>query len=402
MRAGILLLLAFGAWAPKGDVVAVKAGRIVTVSGEDILGGVILIEDGKITKVGKDVVIPEGATVIDATKHVIMPGIVDANSGAGVAGTSNEESGEILPHVRILDSFDARSPALQRAVAGGVTTAYVGPGNLGVIGGLGSIVKTSGGSLAQMIVREDMALKAAMGSAPSAGNFPPRGGPPSSFYARRPTTRMGVVWEFRRAFIDAKKYRDEAPARKDPGCEVLLKALDRKLPLRVAASRSGDIETAVQLAEEFGLTLCIEEAQESYANAELLAKKQIPVLLRPHYQTFSLTASEGSEARFTTFATLCAAGVRTALLSRGDDEGETHLAMATFAVKYGASRAQALRAITLTPAEILGVAERVGSIETGKDADLLFLTGDPLDPTTRVERVLIGGKVVAGKKLASY
>ncbi len=385
-----------------GDVIAVKAGRIITVSGEDIKDGVLLIEDGKITKIGAGLEIPAGATVVDATKQVVMPGLVDGASYVAVEGSANEECEEIIPNVRILDSLAPGHASLQRAVQMGVTTAYVGPGNLSVIGGLGSVVKTHGKQLSHMVVREDVALKAAMGSSPSWGNFPPRGGPPSNFFARRPTTRMGVVWEFRKAFFDAKAYREEAPAKKDAGKEVLLKAIDRKLPLRVTASRSGDIETAVRLADEFGLTITIDEAQEAYAHAPMLAKKGIAVLLRPDFQTARIYGAEGTEIRFTSLATLLAAGVKTALLAQGMDEGESHLAMAAFAVKYGATRAQALRAITLTPAEILGVAERVGSIDAGKDADLIFLSGDPLDVTTRIERVMIGGKVAAGRKLSDY
>ncbi len=387
---------------PRGDVIAVKAGRVITVSGEEIKDGVILIEDGKITKVGAGLEIPAGAQIIDASAQVVMPGIVDGSTDLGVEGSSNEETDEIVPHVRILDSLNLRQPALQRALQGGVTTAYVGPGNRSVIGGLGSVVKTSGRSLQEAVVREDVALKAAMGSGPSWGNFPPRGMPPTSFYARRPTTRMGVVWEFRKAFFEARAYKEEAPARKDPAREVLVKALERKVPVRVAASRAGDIETAVRLADEFGLAISIEEAQEAYRHAELLAKKRVAVFLRPTYQTSTLYGAEGSEVRFTTFTALLAAGVPTALLAQTGVEGEGALAMAAFAVKYGATRAQALRAITLTPAELLGVAERVGSLEAGKDADLLFLSGDPLDVTSRIERVMVGGKVAAGRKIVEH
>jgi imidazolonepropionase-like amidohydrolase len=146
----------------------------------------------------------------------------------------------------------------------------------------------------------------------------------------------------------------------------------------------------------------LEEADEAYVLAAQLAKRDIPVLMRPSYLTRTMYSRDGSEERFTAFSALLAAGVKTALLPVGAAESEGLLATAAFAMKYGATREQALRAITLTPAEFLGVADRVGSIAEGRDADLLMLTGDPLDVTTRIERVLVNGKVVVGKKLSEY
>ncbi len=388
---------------PAGDdIIAIKAGRVITVSGAELKDAIIVLQGRKILTVGTDAAIPDGARIIDASKLVVMPGIVDAGADYGFEGASNEEAGEILPHLRILDAFNPKHPDLARALATGITVAYLGPGNRSVIGGLGAVIKTHGTDLRDLLVREDAALKAAMGSIPSFGNFAPRQSAPTNFYARRPTTRMGVVWEFRKAFSDARKYREEQPARKDDGKDILLRALDRKLHVRVAASRAMDIESAVGLAEEFGLTMILEEAQEAYRHATLLAQKKLPVLLRPNFQTSSIYGAEGSEVRFSTFAVLTAAGVKTALLGAGLGEGESPLAMAALAAKYGATRDQALRGITLTAAEILGIADQVGSIDVGKDADILILSGDPLEATTSVDRVLIGGRIVYGRKLSEY
>ena len=392
----VLLLVAV---PPRAGEVAIKARRIITVSGAEIENGVILIVEGRIKAVGKDVAIPKDALVVEA--DVVMPGLVNASAWYGMSGRATEETREVTPEMRSLDEIKEDSADFKRAVQQGITTVHVGPSDRNVIGGLGSVLKTVGGAKAARIVSEDMSLKATVGPSPTRGNYPPRGTPPQNFFARRPTTRMGVTWEFRRAFLEARKYREQG-TQKDEAKEVLLRALDRKLTMRVAASRATDIEAALALCDEFGLRFVLEEADEAYVLAAQLAKRDIPVLLRPSYLTRTIYSRDGSEERFSAFAALLEAGVKTALLPVGTGESEGPLATAAFAFKYGATREQVVRAITLTPAELLGVADRVGSIAEGRDADLLLLNGDPLDVKTRIERVLIGGKVFVGKNLSEY
>lgn len=384
--------------APLAEVTAYKAARIITGAGTQIADGVLLVENGKITAVGAGLKIPDGAKVVDLGSATVIPGLVDANLVLWLDGPENEEAREVTPDFRVTDGLNPKARDLQRAVQTGVTTAFVAPGNRNVIGGLAAVLKTSGPALKDMIVRDEAALKATVGSGPSSGNYPPRGMPPMDFYARRPTTRMGVTWEFRRAFIDAAKYASERPAKPDPAREVLARALDRKLPVRIAASRAFDIESALRLADEFKLAVTFEEAEESYRYVDELAKRKTPVALRPTFQSGRVWASDGSELRYGTFAALAKAGVPTALLTGGSGEDESLLAMAAFAVRYGATREQALRAITLTPAEMLGVADRVGTLEKGKDADFAVLTGDPLDLTSRVERVVVNGRTAYERK----
>jgi imidazolonepropionase-like amidohydrolase len=384
--------------SPRADVV-IKAKRIITVSGEEIADGVIVVSGGKIKAVGKGIDVPADAVVVEAA--VVMPGLVNGSSMYGLSWRANEEAREVTAEARGLDEVDGNSPDFKRALQTGVTTAYVGPADRNVIGGLGAVVKTGGGALKDRIVADDMALKAAFGPAPTRGNYPPRGATPANFYARRPTTRMGVTWEFRKAFLDAKKHREEGGA-KDEGKDVLLRALDRKLTMRISASRSTDIEAVLKVVEEFDLDAVLEEANEAYLHAVALSQRKISVLLRPSFLTRTIYSRDGSEERFGAFAGLLKAGIRTGLLPAGEGDGEGLLATAAFAVKYGASRGDALRAITLTPAEILGVSDRVGSLGAGKDADLLLLNGDPLDVKTRVERVIIGGSVVFGKPVTEY
>jgi imidazolonepropionase-like amidohydrolase len=379
-----------------GEVVVLTHARIFTVSGRELTDGTIVIEGGRIQKIGEKLDPPAGAKVIDLTGKVVIPGLIDAACALGVAGPANEDGEEVAPQVRILDSLDPRSPDLSRARQSGVTAAFVEPGNRGVIGGMASVVKTAGTSRAGMIVLEEAAIKGAIGPGPSQGNYPPRGAA-ATFFARRPTTRMGVAWEFRKAFFDARRY-GEAHDEADPGKELLVRALAGKLPVRIAASRATDLETAMQIAEELGLSISFEEAHEAYKFAETLAKRKIPVLFRPTLGTVPSARAEPDELRLDAFTLLIRAGVKTALLPPGEQKSEGLLASVAFAVRYGAGRDEALRAVTLTPAEILGVANRIGSLEAGKDADLVVLSGDAIEVTTRVEKVMISGRWVFGER----
>jgi imidazolonepropionase-like amidohydrolase len=375
------------------EAVVVRGGRLLTLAGREVAGGALVIEGGKIRRVGAAAEVPEGARVIDATGKVVIPGLVDAASTLGIAGQANEDASEVTPHVRILDAVDPRSRDLRRAQQAGITTLFLGPGNRNVIGGLGAVVKSAGRTREEMTLRADASLKAAIGSGPSFGNFPPRG-VMATFYARRPTTRMGVAWEFRKAFADARN--GDLASGSAEGREILKRALEGGLKVRIAASRATDLETALKAAEELGLSVVFEEAHEAYKLAPILAARRVPVLLRPAPAGGAPQALEGAEARPGAFAALREAGVTTALLAADESDPDSLLAGAAFAVRFGARREDALRAVTIVPAEILGVAGRVGSLEAGKDADLVILSGDPLDLTSRVEMVLIGGKVVYG------
>jgi len=394
----VALVLTLAPQAPKGEVVAYKAALALTGKGEPIADAVLLVEDGKILKIGAKLAIPEGAKVVDLGPATVIPGLVDANLVLWIDGMDNEEAREVTPDFRVVDGLDAEARDLKRALQTGVTTAFVGPGNRNVVGGLAAILKTHGASLREMVLNGEAALKATVGTGPLIGNYPPRGMPPVDFYARRPTTRMGLTWEFRKAFIDAAKYAADRPAKPAPAMDVLGRALAKKLPVRIAASRAMDIESALRIADEFGLSVVFEEAEEAYRHIGLLAKRKIPVALRPTFQASRVTAGDGAELRYGTFAALTSAGIPTALLAGGPDPSESLLIMAAFAVRCGAPRDAALRAVTLTPAEILGVADRVGSLEAGKDADFVVLGGDPLDVASRIDRVIVNGRTAWERK----
>ncbi|HVR83307.1 MAG TPA: amidohydrolase family protein [Planctomycetota bacterium] len=382
MRLALVLVAALG--SQDDDGIALINARILPVSGEPIAKGFLLIRDGKITGIGGGDPPAGKARMIDLTGKTLIPGLVLGASALGVVGATNEDGEEVAPQVRILDSFDPRSGDLSRARQCGITAVQIEPGNRGVVGGIASVLKTAGASRSAMLVREEAELKAAMGLAPAQGNFAPRGAA-ATFFTRRPTTRMGVAWEFRKAFFDARKA--QAPG-------AMLRALAGTLPVRISASRVTDIETALEVAGEFQLRVTLEEAQEAYKRADLLASRKVPVFLRPSPPPAS---SEPEEFRPDTFTRLLRARVVTALLPSSDLKPEGLRDSVAFAVRDGATPEEALRAVTATPAEILGVADRIGSLVPGKDADLVVLSGAPHEVTSRVEKVMIDGRWIYGE-----
>jgi imidazolonepropionase-like amidohydrolase len=277
----------------------------------------------------------------------------------------------------------------------GVTTLYIPPGGQNLIGGLAVVIKPVGKTAEEMIVKDAAALKIVMGSDSTQGNRIPRYEPPRNFYYRRPTTRMAVAWMLRKSFFDAQQYaasHDE----ENPGMAVLAAALNGEIPIRVTVRRAIDMRTAFRIADEYGLQLVLDECTEGYKVAEEVAKRQVPVVLGPYYYRARGRGryDEGREVNWNNAGILSKAGVKVALASNARTQSIDLLTVATFCVRHGMPRDKALRAITLTPAEILGVADRVGSLEKGKDADILILSGDPLATTSRIEGVILNGRTV--------
>jgi imidazolonepropionase-like amidohydrolase len=393
----LISLLLIPASVTKGqpDVTAVKAGRILTISGSPIEGGVILIKNGKITDIGKEIEIPENASVVDAGKSVVMPGLVDASAAPPVRGDLNEQSDEITPTIRISTALDPQSKLLKRVVQTGITTLYVSPGWRNVIAGLGAVIKPTGKTPKEMLIKEDAALTIVMSLDSTYGNQIPWRQPPTNFYFRRPTTRMAVIWMLRKGFFDAQEYAKSAE-KDDPDLEVLASALEDKIPVRLNVRRAINIRTALKLAEEYSLQLILDECTEGYKVVEEIAQKQVPVVLGPfYYYPGGLSQSrEGREVNWNNAGILAKAGVKVALTSGAQARSIDLLTAAAFAVRHGMPEDEALKAVTITPAEILGVADRVGTLEKGKDADILILSGDPLKVTTRIEKVILNGKTV--------
>jgi imidazolonepropionase-like amidohydrolase len=370
--------------ASNSVVVAIRNARIITISGPEIAFGTVLIIDGKIKAVGASVAIPPGATVIDASGKVVMPGLVDANARFGLHTSGNEKSSEITPQMHVLQQINPRSPEIRRALQSGVTTACVTPGSENVVGGICGVIKTSGDSLKQMLVRDDDAELAALGEDTFNGNgaFLRAGAAGlDSIYLRRPNTRMGAVFELRHALDQPEKY--PAMARVRAGT----------LTLRVNARVENDIRAAITIADEFKVPhLVIDDCIEGYRDIDVLAGHHIPVVLGP-FSDPQAFAPERTAASLNCAGLLSAAGVQVAFGTNGGDETQLRMS-AILAVRSGMSADLALKAITQTAADISGVGDRVGSLQAGKDADILILDGDPLEMTTSIEKVLINGQVV--------
>jgi len=386
---------------------AVKGGKILTITDGVIEDGVVLIDKGKIKDVGPDVRVPKSAQVIDAKGKIVMPGLVEAHCHIGIweemigwAGSDGNEATEpVTPQMRAIDAIKANADerGLEAAVMTGVTTAQILPGSANVIGGTGVVVKTAPKVVVdEMIVKNPSGMKVAFGENPRRVY--------GVEYKKMPSTRMGVAGVLRewlsRAILYSEK-KESALAQKDPikmpdrdpRLEALVPVIKKEIPLRAHAHRADDVATAVRICEEFGLEMSWEHATEGHRVADWLAKKKVPAVWGP-----SLTARGKWEMRELSFDTpriLYEAGVKFAIQT--DAVGSTIAFLpicAGIACREGLPYDVALKAITITPAEIIGVGDRVGSLERGKDADLRILSGDPLELRTKVEKVLIDGEVV--------
>lgn len=386
-------------------MLAIKGGKVYTITKGVIDGGTVLVDGGKIVKVGKRIKVPADAEVIDVSGKVVMPGLVEAHCHIGIseekigwAGSDgNEATDPATPHMRALDGIKANADegGLEAALKAGITTVQILPGSANVIGGTGVVVKTAPKVVIDdMVVREPSGMKIAFGENPRRVY--------GQGLKRMPSTRMGVAGVLREWLQKAKGYMEKRERLKDdpekrPEVDLKLEALvpviKGEIPLRAHAHRADDIATAVRIAEEFGVEISWEHATEGHRIAEWIAGKGVPAVWGPSLG--SRGKWEMRELGFDTPRILYEAGVKLAIQTDATGSNIRHLPIAAgMAVKHGLPYEEALRAITINPAEILGVADRVGSIEKGKDADLRILDGDPLELRTKVELVLIDGEIV--------
>ena len=382
---GLLAFTFFSSSAGMGqenERVLVEADTVYTMDGETFSPGQVLIADGKISAVGEEIELTgKSPKRIKLEKgSVLMPGLVDAYSQTALGDDGTDEiSKEVTPDFKVLHAIDWDKPALHRQMESGTTTMCVCPGRQNVISGVAAIVKTS--DSANAVLNDDGPLLATMCSDPASGNR--SRSRPDSIYVRQPTNRMGVVWILRNTFDKAKRKSDSVEL------ENVRQVLDDKRPMMMFARVSHDLTTIATLADEFEFSPVVVGGQESHKVIDLLVERKYPVVLQ-RINVGNTNGPERSELCWNIAGILSEAGVTFAL------SGDDLLTQAQFAVRHGLDKETALKSITTTPAKILGISDRVGSISVGRDADLIALTGDPLELSTAISWVMINGKVAAG------
>jgi imidazolonepropionase-like amidohydrolase len=381
---------------------AITGARIVPVTGDPIEGGTILTDAGKIVAVGgPGLEVPADAEVVDAAGKWVLPGFIDAHTHVGLheeaegwAGSDvNEMTRPVTAYVRALDAINPADQGFRDAIGGGVLSVNINPGSGNPIGGQTAAVKCWGRVADQMVLREPAGLKSALGENPK------------RIYGDRketPSTRLGTAAVIREAFVQAGNYlaklaaaeqqppSERKPVDRDLGLEALGRVLRREIPWRQHCHRADDIATAIRISREFGYELVIDHGTEAHLLADLIAAESIPVIIGPLF-----TSRSKVELRNRSLANpgrLAAAGVTIAITTDHPVVAINFLIHhARQAVKEGLDRDTALRAITINPARIIGVADRLGSLEPGKDADLVIWSDDPLDVTSRAERAYQDG-----------
>lgn len=378
-------------------VTAIQGGDLYTITDGIFRKGTILIEDGKISGIGQNIEIPKDAEVIDARGKVIMPGLVGVSAELGVIGYSGIE--------KIADSLDPFDFSVSLALASGVTTAMVSagrPSGNNSIGGVTAVIKTSYGDLDRMLVKESVVQQVMISNRDWLRK--------TTFKQnmRKAQDHLRKLAEYQQA---GDKRKLEEP-KKPRGLDEYIQLLQREVPAVIAVSTVGDILAALELVDEFGISLVLTGATEAWIVAEDIAKRDVRVVITPREkQQPNEDISGPSGSNMENAAILKRAGVKFAIIPPSTAfetwgvVGRDMMALpmeAAFAVSGGLDEQTALEAITITAAEIIGVAERVGSLQVGKDADIIILDGHPFHHKTFVETTLINGKVLYEKSKSIY
>lgn len=383
----------------------IKNGRIKTMAGAEYPNGQILIENGKIKAVGEKVEKPEGAEEIDAGGHLVTPGMIDAHCHIGLLGSAlrwegedaNEEMDPITPHLRGIDSIDPLDECFENARKGGITAVAAGPGSGNVIGGSFAALKTYGKRVDDMVMVQPLAMKIAFGENPKSSY---------GLKGKSPYSRMAIAALLREALFKAERYaealdeyeKSESSDKKRPPfdmkMEALLPVIRKQIPLKAHVHRADDICTAIRVAKEFGLKLTIDHCTEGHLIADVLAEEGFPVLIGPTLG--DKTKPEVRNRTFDTVKILSDAGLKVAIITDAPVIPIERLPLcAGYAIAAGLKEEKAWECITINPAQIMGVDDRVGSIEPGKDADIVIHSGNPLtDIASHALYTIIDGKIV--------
>lgn len=387
----------------------VKNARILTMAGVDYDNGYIAADEGKIIDIGasgsldEKVYTAQGAKIIDAGKKFLLPGFVDAHCHVGLwedaVGFEGEDGNEmtdpVTPHLRAIDGVYHWDRAFAEARESGVTTVVTGPGSANVIGGQFAALKTYGRRIEEMVIKEPVAMKVAFGENPKTVYNEKR---------QMPMTRMATAALLREYLMKAKEYKqllDDYEKDKeendkpeyDMKLEALVKVLNGEIPLKAHAHRADDILTAIRIAREFGVSLSIDHCTEGHLIKDILLEEGVPAIVGP-----MLTDRSKIELRNQSLKNpgeLSNAGIKVAIMTDAPCVPIQYLSLcAAIAVREGMTEEEALKAITINAAEITGIADRVGSLVPGKDADMVLFEGHPLELKSRVAATIINGKVI--------
>ena len=376
----------------------IRNATIYTAVAPEPFVGDVRVCNGKILAVGPNLEAP-GEPVVDATGLNLYPGFVEAHGHIGLDGYGvgfegkdyNEMNDPLVPQLRAIDGIEPRDPALLQAAQGGVTTLCTGPGSANVLGGTFAAIKTVGIRVDDMLLKADAAMKCAFGENPK-----------RCYREKGISTRMTTAGKLREMLLCAKDCRRRMEEGRDPAfdikLEALLPVLTGEMPLKAHAHQLNDLFTAIRIAKEFDVKLTLEHCTEGHLAPELLAAEGYPMAVGP-----SLTHASKFELRNKTFETpgaLARAGGHVSIITDSPVIPQQYLPLcAGLAIRSGMDPYAALRAITICPAEHIGVADRVGSIEVGKDADLVLCRGNVMDVESEIQCVLIEGCAVPGLPL---
>lgn len=388
----------------------IRNGKVLTMTGTDYDNGYVLIDEGKIIEVGKGNKSFRGKkdlNIIDAEGKYVLPGFIDAHCHVGMWEDSigfegddgNEMTDPVMPHLRAIDAVYYLDKCFREALENGVTTVVTGPGSANVIGGQFVALKTFGRRIEEMVIKEPVAIKVAFGENPK------------TVYNDRkqaPSTRMATAAILRENLMKAKEYmelldehnKDKENVDKpeyDIKMEALLKVLRKEIPIKAHAHRADDILTAIRIAKEFDIRLTIEHCTEGHLIKDILLEEGVAVIVGP-----MLTDRSKVELRNMSIKTpgiLSKSGIKTAIMTDHPCVPIQYLPLcAALAVREGMDENEALKAITINAAELTEIDKRVGTLEKGKDADVIIMDGHPLELKTRVVTTIINGQVVYERK----
>ena len=411
---GMALFIVMGWALAQERPVVLKGGKLLTITHGVIENGTLVMQGGKITSVGAadSVTVPGGAQIVDVTGMTVYPGLIDSETNLGlteilVERMTNdlvEMSDEIMPHMHTAEAFHAESTLIPVARMNGITNAVVAPSSEDTLPGQDSFIQLAGASATEMLLIRDnaMPLNFTGEERRNKGGFEKQ---------KFPATRMGLAAQLRQTFVDAQDYkakwadydhkktdaaRDKKPEplapKRDLKLEALVPYLEGKKTIVLAAESPSDLETAVNLANEFKLKFVLNHISHSQPVLDYVGKLMVPVIVGPIYE--APRPEERYDTVYSLPAQLYQRGVKIAFASYSAHEVRNLPYQAGYATAFGLPHEEALKAITINPAEIWGVADRLGSLDTGKTANVVVANGDPLDVKTDVKKVFVEGREV--------